>query len=274
MTLSSNWPEQISFALAVERRYAALMREQKSSIHQNAVILSDRSVAQGVEGSAVAFALPLTFSGVSALEGENGEPSLGGLLFYAGLLDDEGRALVVAANIAGATTMVATADATAQRRATRDGVIDFLVTSLDEALRILKNEIRKRETVAVCVTAAPERIEHEMLERGVLPDLLRLGVTSEADSQYSGGGSIVTWSVADSPALWLPKLDALALDCLASNPVARRWLRLAPRYLGRMAQNMRLLRCDEATAQMIHEQLHSFSPPPAVSIRIHNSFTP
>ncbi len=46
------------------------------------------------------------------------------------------------------------------------------MTSLDEALRILKNEIRKRETVAVCVAAAPETVEREMLERGVLPDLL------------------------------------------------------------------------------------------------------
>jgi hypothetical protein len=30
---------------------------------------------------------------------------------------------------------------------------------------------------------------------------------------------------------------------------ARRWLRLAPRYLGRLAQGARLLRCNEETAQ-------------------------
>ena len=38
----------------------------------------------------------------------------------------------------------------------RDGVIDFLVTSLDEALRILKNEMRKRTAVAVCVVQDSE----------------------------------------------------------------------------------------------------------------------
>ena len=81
--------------------------------------------------------------------------------------------MVVAANIAGAATLVATADRAAQRQAIRDGVADFLVNSLDEALRILKNQLRKRETVAVCVGLAPEAVEREMKERGVAPDLLR-----------------------------------------------------------------------------------------------------
>ena len=48
-----------------------------------------------------------------------------------------------------------------------------MVTSLDEGLRILKNEIRKRETVAVCVALSPDTLQREMQERGVLPDLLR-----------------------------------------------------------------------------------------------------
>ena len=56
-----------------------------------------------------------------------------------------------AANIAGAASLSATADVATQKQAIRDGVVDFLVTSLDEAARILKNEIRKRQPVAVCV---------------------------------------------------------------------------------------------------------------------------
>ena len=55
----------------------------------------------------------------------------------------------------------------AQKQAIRDGVADFLVNSLDEALRILKNQLRKRETVAVCVGLAPADVEREMKERGV-----------------------------------------------------------------------------------------------------------
>ena len=86
-----------------------------------------------------------------------------------GRVDGEGRALVVAANIAGAASLVATADRAAQKQAIRLGVADFLVNSLDEALRILKNQLRKRETVAVCLGVAPDAVAREMRERGVLP---------------------------------------------------------------------------------------------------------
>ena len=114
-----------------------------------------------------------------------GEPRLGGRLLYAGALDAEGRALVVAGNIAGAATLAATANPAAQKQAIHDGVVDFLVTSLDEALRILKNESRKRETVAVCVGAEPDAVEREMLERGVEPDLLGAGARLKAE--FFGG---------------------------------------------------------------------------------------
>lgn len=168
------------------------------------------------------------------------EPSLGGQLLYAGELDAEARALTVAANIAGAATLTASADATGRKQAQRDGVVDFLVTSLDEALRILKNELRKRETVAVCVAAAPEIVEAEMRERGVVPDLVRPAQLTAPEQ----GHALLLWRVASAPALWLPKTDAIASDCLDSEAgKSCRWLRLAPRYLGRMAQGVRVLRC-------------------------------
>ena len=104
------------------------------------------------------------------------ETALGGTLFYAGEPDGEGRALLVAASIAGAASLAATGDRAAQKQALRDGVADFLVNSLDESLRILKNQLRKRETVAVCVALAPVEVEREIEQRGVVPDLLRSGV--------------------------------------------------------------------------------------------------
>src|SRR5664279_3235111 len=91
------------------------------------------------------------------------QPTLGGQLFYVGELDEPGRAFAVAANIAGAATLSASAQTTALRHAQREGAIDFLVNSLDEALRILKNEIRKREAVAVSVSLAPADIEADMI---------------------------------------------------------------------------------------------------------------
>lgn len=193
------------------------------------------------------------------------QQGVGGKLLYAGELDQKGRVLVVAGNIAGAASLAATADPELQKQAIRDGVVDFLVTSLDEALRILKNEIRKGATVAVCVGAAPEAVEREMSERGVMPDLQRPELSAaggagfwaseqtleSADSRTRKPTVLVqvAWCAAAAPAQWLPRLDAIALDCLGpENPSARRWLRLAPRYLGRLAQGLRLLSAEREFA--------------------------
>ena len=205
---------------------------------------SIESAASGFAFQVERFYASLISAG-NIVKGPGQEPSLGGRLLYSGELDAEARALLVAANIAGAASLAATADAAAGKQAIRDGVVDFLVTSLDEALRILKNEIRKRETVAVCVAAASEAVEGEMLRRGVAPDLARpRAVVAPPESQ-----ALLTWSVASAPAIWLPKLDAVAADCLQSDEVAaRRWLRVAPRYLGRLAQGVRVLRCGESSA--------------------------
>jgi hypothetical protein len=222
------------------------------------------------------------------------EPGLGGTLLYAGELDAEASALMVAANIAGAASLAVSSDAVAAKQAVRDGVADFLVNSLDEALRILKNEIRKRQTVAVCVTLAQETGEtdfaREMAERGVLPDLMRPIEVAALEMDES----LLAWRVAAAPALWLPKLDAIALECLEAEAgsaragFARRWLRLAPRYLGRLGQGVRLLRCHRETAARFQQQVRErvecgeigvpveiqWVSPPAASIRLQSSCTP
>jgi urocanate hydratase len=198
------------------------------------------------------------------------EPSLGGKLIYAGELDASGRALLVAGNIAGAASLAATANLPAQKQAIRDGVADFLVNSLDEALRILKNEIRKREPVAVCVSITPDAIEHEMLERGVLPDLLSTAKEFSEPSPFVGQGAkqlrpaelsehstLLKWRVGSGPAQWLPRLDAIAVDCLSDDDgAARRWLRLSPRYLGRLAHGIRILNCSPESADKFVERAH------------------
>jgi hypothetical protein len=210
-------------------------------------------------------------SGRMASQGLNPEPSLGGSLLWAGELDRSGRALAVAGNIAGAATLAATADVNAQKQAIREAIVDFLVTSLDEALRILKNEIRKRQTVAVCVGSAHDLIEREMLERGVQPDLYREGVIAptEASSERNkpgenklggfnpiGDQALVIWRVDAAPAVGLPKLDAIALDCLDSeDESARRWIRLVPRYMGRLGHGVRLLVSNRKFAASFVEQV-------------------
>jgi urocanate hydratase len=197
------------------------------------------------------------------------ESGLGGSLFYAGEMDEEGRALVVAANIAGAATLVASADLATQKQAIREAIADFLVTSLDEALRILKNQLRKRETVSVCVAMAPAAMEREMDERGVEPDLLRRDVPiaplhealihqeGECDeTDPTSVPALVIWRVDTARHKDLAVLDAIALECLEANDwPGRRWLRLAPRYLGRMAQDLRLLSTHREFAARFSEQV-------------------
>ncbi len=178
---------------------------------------------------------------------------MGGTLFYAGELDGAGRISVAAANIAGAASLGATADRAAQKQAVRDGIADFLVNSLDEALRILKNQLRKREAVAVCVGLEPAAVEIEMEERGVRPDLRRADALPEVETQNivaSAEPAIAMWRVTEAPAKWMPRLDAIAVESLGENAWReRRWLRLAPRYLGRLAQGLRLMRCGPVFAE-------------------------
>lgn len=111
--------------------------------------------------------------------------NLGGQLFYVSELEQARRSLIAAAKIAGAATLAASAQQAVLRQAQRDELIDFLVRSLDEALRILKNEIRKRQPVAVAVSLPPSTIEVEMLERGILPDLVPAETASNSAQQFS-----------------------------------------------------------------------------------------
>lgn len=193
------------------------------------------------------------------------EPSLGGQLLYVGELNSPGSALTVASNIAGGATLSASAQPAALRQALREGVIDFLVNSLDEALRILKNEIRKREPVAVAVSLAPETIETEMTERGVLPNLVARRCSTSAQSSAQalflsqGAREIPTpdlapaklliWAAPADYAQNLAGFESVLADHLAvTDRLNRRWLRLSPRYLGPGARRLRSVACDGDTA--------------------------
>ncbi len=189
------------------------------------------------------------------------ETGLGGKLVWAGELDAEGCRLVRAANIGGAASLSATADAAAQRMAIREGVIDFLVTSLSEALRILKNEIRKRNAVAVGVTVAPELMEAEMLARGVAPDLVRTMAREVAAGDFlqHGARAIAPGRVADDCEFFViadapAEFEARALTLIPETDLAlRRWVRLSPRYLGPQARRMRAMPCDREMAAKLTE---------------------
>ncbi|HTW81188.1 MAG TPA: hypothetical protein VME23_16685 [Terracidiphilus sp.] len=197
----------------------------------------------------------------------------GGKLLYAGKLDEAGIAPTVAANIAGAATLIATADQAASRQAMREGTVDFVVTTLDEALRILKNQIRKCEPVSVCVGAAPEDIEREMFDRGVEPDLLpardcaptslhaefvALGARRIEPQPFAAGQTLFTVEIpAAQPRVAARIEEILAGSLAADDHVNRRWLRLSPRYLGSHARRMRSVVCGWSAAAALMEKLNS-----------------
>lgn len=187
--------------------------------------------------------------------GMDAETGLGGELLYVGEPDQAGCCLLRAANIAGAASLAASADAAALRTAMRLGAIDFVVTSLDEALRILKNQIRTKQPVAVGVSLPAEVAVREMEERGVQPDLLAPNLSDAQSAKFRSGGarriesqplaSGQSFSFVSIPSDWRQAasvFDALLLEQLpAEDHLNRRWLRFAPRYLPAASRRMRLL---------------------------------
>lgn len=81
-----------------------------------------------------------------------------------------GAALALAGNIAGAGVLAVEGRADVCRAAMRSGACDFVVNSVDEALRILKNEIRQRRPVSVGLAMVPVTALEELVERGVQPE--------------------------------------------------------------------------------------------------------
>lgn len=76
-----------------------------------------------------------------------------------------------AVSIAGGATLAIDSDAAAMKSAMRAGYLDFVVNTLDEALRTLKNEIRQHRPLSVGVISNVEATLAEMVERGLQPDL-------------------------------------------------------------------------------------------------------
>ncbi len=188
--------------------------------------------------------------------------SAGGRLLAVFGLEPEGIAAVVAGCVAGAAALAVDADPDRTRQMLRLGICDFVVNDLDEALRILKNEVRKKQPVSVCLAADLEACARQMVERGLQPDLLA-GAPGEAGAVLQERGA--AWLAAEPPELagqrvcWrfrhagafmplhiLTQVDHLAADALdpraAETPMRRQWLERAPRYLGRKLAAERAVR--------------------------------
>src|ERR1700739_1337419 len=111
------------------------------------------------------------YAALAALDAE-----LGGLLLLYAELDPEGVATAMAANVAGGASLGIEPDGGRAKQALRAGVCDFVVNTLDEALRILKNEVRQHRAASVVVTGETGSTVAEIVARGVQPDILGFAV--------------------------------------------------------------------------------------------------
>ncbi|MGB0123314.1 MAG: hypothetical protein WA419_11050 [Silvibacterium sp.] len=213
------------------------------------------------------------FAALTALSSD-----LGGWLLLYSVLDCDGIAVAIASNVAGAASLGVEPDAVRGKQALRAGVCDFLVNNLDESLRILKNEIRKRRPVSVVLTSNVDATVAEIVARGVQPEVLAFPV----QELMEGGSSVlhakaddalipVTWSVAAEPLRWLPVVDALAVAALETADSRIRWIEGSPRYLGRVFAGQRFLLMTDGEADgfvaAIREAVRMGAIPVAVSAR-------
>ena len=229
-------------------------------------------------GSAVPLDLPdiavvyVQFCAITALSAD-----LGGWLLLNGGLDRDGIAVAMASNVAGAASLGIESDPVRAKLALRAGVCDFLVNNLDEALRILKNEIRKRRAVSVVLTGEADLAVGDMVARGVQPEILTFPVPELTERgalllapDVEDARTAVTWSVEGEPARWLSALDALATAALRPPDARVRWLQVGPRYLGRAFAGRRFLRMTDEEANefsmSIRAALQTGAIPVAVSL--------
>ena len=113
-----------------------------------------------------------TFETFSAAGEKHFGGDLAGKLIVSGGMGGMGGAQPLAATMTGAAFLGIDVDPERIKKRLKTGYCDFMVTTLDEALRILKNAVRKKENVSVGLVGNCADVIPELAERGVVPDIL------------------------------------------------------------------------------------------------------
>src|ERR1700681_2200291 len=112
--------------------------------------------------------------------------SLSGKLVVTGGMGGMGGAQPLAATLNGAAFLGIDVDPERIKRRVKSGYCDVMVTSLDEALRILKNAVRKGEATSVGLVGNCADLVPELAKRGVVPDI----VTDQTSAHDPIGGYV------------------------------------------------------------------------------------
>src|ERR1043165_6414025 len=113
-----------------------------------------------------------------------------------------GGAHPLAATMNGAAFLGIDVDPERIKKRLKTGYIDVMVNSLDEALRILKNAVRKGEATSVGLVGNCADVIPELAKRGVVPDLL-----TDQTSAHDPLGGYVPNGMTLEAALELRKRD-------------------------------------------------------------------
>jgi urocanate hydratase len=149
-----------------------------------------------------------------------GEKHLGGhlegKLIVSGGMGGMSGAQPLAATMTGACYLGIEVDPERIKKRLRTGYCDFMVNSLDEALRILKNAVRKKQNISVGLVGNCGDIIPELAERGVVPDIL-----TDQTSAHDPLNGYVPSGMSLEEALALRKSDPKAYVERALDTMAR-----------------------------------------------------
>ncbi|HUO13382.1 MAG TPA: urocanate hydratase [Verrucomicrobiae bacterium] len=141
---------------------------------------------------------------------------LAGKLIVSGGMGGMGGAQPLAATMTGASFLGIDVDPERIKRRIKSGYCDFMVNTLDEALRILKNAVRKKENISVGLVGNCADIIPELAERGVVPDIL-----TDQTSAHDPLNGYVPNGMTFEQALALRKSDPHAYEEKSLDAIAR-----------------------------------------------------
>ena len=130
---------------------------------------------------------------------------LAGKLIASGGMGGMGGAQPLAATLNGAAFLGVDVDPERIKRRVKTGYCDVMVNDLDEALRILKNAVRKREATSVGLVGNCADVVPELARRGVVPDLL-----TDQTSAHDPVGGYIPQGLDVAQAAELRKADPVA----------------------------------------------------------------
>jgi urocanate hydratase len=163
-----------------------------------------------------ASALPEAFQVFRSAARKHFGGSLAGRLVVSAGMGGMGGAQAVAVTLNRGAFLGIDANSARIKRRQKAGFCEVMVNNLDEALRILKNAVRRREPASVGLIGNAAEVLPELAERGVLPDLL----TDQTPADDLSGGYIPR-GIAVADALEIRQSDPnayreRALDSIAA----------------------------------------------------------